>query len=431
MRQSIIDWIKSFYSTNTSGHVVDLAAYNEDAKYWALAMFAVLIIASFLIWIVARFLMVQILNVVIDRTKTVWDDYLMKYKFFRALAQLVPLMFMEYFLSIVFYKFPSYISFSHKLVMVLIIAVIITTINRFLSAVRDILMENERYRDKPIQSYFQLAKIIFTFIFITFMVSVVTGTSPIYFLTSLGAISAILILVFKDTILGFVGSLQLSANDMIRIGDWVTMDKYGADGEVEEINLATVKVRNFDKTITTIPTYSFISDSFKNWRGMQESDGRRIKRSIKITISSIRFADEELIERLKKIKVLSEFISTREEEIKRYNEENGFTGENAINGRRQTNLGIFRRYIEHYLQHKVEINQDMVLMVRQLESTEAGVPLELYCFTKTKEWEPYELIMSDIFDHVFAMISLFDLEIFEKPSGRDMREMLTKSGESN
>lgn len=427
MRQSVISWIKSFYySFNQTGQHFDLSSYNEDAKYWALGMFAALIITSYLIWILARFIMVQILNIVVDRTKTVWDDYLMKYKFFRALAQLVPLMFMEYFLSIVFYKFPYFISFSHKLVMILIILVMILTINRFLSAVRDILMVNERYRDKPIQSYFQLSKIIIAFIFITVMMSIVTGTTPVYFLTSLGAVSAILILVFKDTILGFVGSLQLSANDMIRIGDWVTMEKFGADGEVEEINLATVKVRNFDMTITTIPTYSFISDSFKNWRGMQESNGRRIKRSIKITISSIKFADDELIEKLKKINVLSEFITTRQAEINAYNEDNGFVGDNAINGRRQTNLGIFRRYVEHYLSHKVEVNQDMILMVRQLESTEAGVPLEVYCFTKTKEWEPYELAMSDIFDHIFSMISLFELQIFEKPSGKDFREMTTK-----
>lgn len=426
MRQSVISWIKSFYySYNQTGKHFDLSGYNDDAKYWALGMFIALIITSYLIWIVSRLIIVQILNVVIDRTKTVWDDYLMKYKFFRALAQLVPLMFMEYFLSIVFYKFPYFISFSHKLVMILIILVMILIINRFLSAVRDILMENERYRDKPIQSYFQLSKIIIGFIFITVILSIVTGTTPIYFLTSLGAVSAILILVFKDTILGFVGSLQLSANDMIRIGDWVTMEKFGADGEVEEINLATVKVRNFDMTITTIPTYSFISDSFKNWRGMQESEGRRIKRAIKITIASIRFADDELINRLKNINVLSDFITTRQQEIENYNIENGFIGENAVNGRRQTNLGIFRRYVEHYLSHKVEVNQDMLLMVRQLEPTESGVPLELYCFTKTKEWEPYELAMSDIFDHVFAIIPLFDLEIFEKPSGRDMRGITT------
>ncbi len=426
MREYIISWIKSFYYTyDQTGKHFNLSAYNHDAKYWALGMLGALIIASYLIWLASRFAMVQILNVVIDRTKTIWDDYLMKYKFFRALAQLVPLMFTEYCLTIVFYKFPYFVSFSHKLVAILIVLVIVLSINRFLSAARDILMENERYRDKPIQSYFQLSKIIIGFIFITIMVSIITGTAPVYFLTSLGAVSAILLLIFKDTILGFVGSIQLSANDMIRIGDWVTMDKFGADGEVEEINLATVKVRNFDKTITTIPTYSFISDSFKNWRGMQESDGRRVKRALKISISSIKFADDELLDRLKKIQVLSSFITTRQEEIKRYNEEHGFVGDNAINGRRQTNLGIFRRYIEHYLSHKVEINQDMILMVRQLEPTEIGVPIEIYCFTKTKSWEPYELAISDIFDHIFAMTPLFDLQIFEKPSSKDMRLLTT------
>lgn len=425
MRASIIAWIKSFYESTVNGTTVfNNQTYLDHSIYWALGMFAILVGASLLIWIISRFIMFQLVYLLVDRTKTVWDDYLIKNKFFRALAQLVPLMFMEYFLSIVFYQYPSLVSLSHKFVMVLIILVLILTFNRFFSTVRDILFEQERYRDKPIQSYFQVAKIISTGIFIVVLMSIVTGTTPIYFLTSLGAVSAILILVFRDTILGFVGSLQLSANDMIRIGDWVTMDKFGADGEVEEINLATVKVRNFDKTITTIPTYSFISDSFKNWRGMQESDGRRIKRAIKINISSVRFADEEMIYQLKKINVLNEFITNRQEEIRKYNETNGFIGENEVNGRKQTNLGIFRKYIEHYLQLKVELNHDMVLMVRQLESSETGIPLEIYCFTKTKDWQPYELVIADIFDHIFAMVKLFDLEIFESPAGRDVRMAL-------
>ena len=258
------------------------------------------------------------------------------------------------------------------------------------------------------------------------MFSVVTGKSPIFFLTSLGAISAVLLLVFRDTILGFVGSIQLAANDMIRIGDWITMEKFGADGDVEEITLATVKVRNFDKTITTIPTYSFISDSFRNWRGMEESDGRRVKRPLKIQIGSVRFASPELIEKLQKVDVLKDFITKRQTEIKKYNEENGFVGEKAINGRQQTNLGLFRKYIQYYLERREEINTNMTLMVRQLEPTEYGIPLEVYCFTKTKDWEQYEGIVADIFDHLFSVMGMFELSAFERPTGSDVKKSLDK-----
>ena len=235
------------------------------------------------------------------------------------------------------------------------------------------------------------------------MLSVLTKQSPVYFLTSLGAMTAILLLVFKDTILGFVGSIQLSANDMVRIGDWVTMEKFGADGDVIEINLTTVKVQNFDKTITTIPTYSFISDSFKNWRGMEESDGRRIKRSLAVQVDSVKFADKALIDKLSKVKLLSDFVLQRQEEIKKYNEENGLD-ENQLNARKQTNLGLFRRYLEYYLQNHEGVNTQMTLMVRQLSPTELGVPIELYCFTKTKEWIKYEVVIADIFDHIFAVV---------------------------
>lgn len=424
MREAIIEWIKGFYThVNNGQEVFDQQMYENQAVWWSLGMLAALIISSTIIWIISRFVMIQVLHVVVDRTKNPWDDHLVKNKFFRALAHVVPLMFMEYFLSIVFYQFPKILSYSNKFVIVALLLVAALSINRLLSSIRDIMLSNSIYRDKPIQSYFQVLKIIATGVIIIVMLSVLTSKSPVFFLTSLGAVSAIMLLIFKDTILGFVGSLQLAANDMIRIGDWVTMEKFGADGDVEEINLATVKVRNFDKTITTIPTYSFISDSFKNWRGMEESDGRRIKRSINLNISSIKFADEGLIEELKKIVVLKEFIETRQLEIKKYNEERGFVGENAVNARRQTNLGLFRRYVEYYLKHKSEINQNMTLMVRQLEPKATGIPLEIYCFTKSKEWVEYENTLADIFDHILAMVNHFDLQIFESPSGKDIRSL--------
>jgi miniconductance mechanosensitive channel len=417
MKDAIIQWIRSFYGTTNFNH----SAYEQQAIYWAIGMFIVLVAFSLAIWYVSRGILIKVLYALVDRTKSSLDDHLVKNKVFRSLAHLVPLMFMDYFLSIVFYQFPYMHGGLSRLVSVLILFAVMVSINRGLNAFRDIIKEKEVYSDKPIQSYFQVGKIAVSGIFFIIMLSVVTSKSPIFFLTSLGAVSAILLLVFKDTILGFVGSIQLSVNDMIRIGDWVTMEKFGADGEVEEINLATVKVRNFDKTITTIPTYSFISDSFRNWRGMQESEGRRIKRSVNIQIDSIHFASEDLIQQLGKINILNNFIQEREKEIQAYNEKNGFVGEQAVNARKQTNIGLFRRYIEYYLQHNLEINQNMHSLVRQLDSSDKGVPIEVYCFTKTKVWNEYELITADIFDHIFAIVPLFELTIFESPTGKDFR----------
>lgn len=428
MKDFIVYWIRSFYvSKDGASQSFNAVAYEEQAVFWAIGMFAVLIVLSIIVWYFSRIILHRLLFLLVDRTKSSVDYHLLKNKVFRALAHLVPLMFMDYFLSIVFYQFPATHGGISKIVMLLIIFTILITINRALNAFRDIVMENEIYSDKPIQSYFQVAKILSTLILLIMMLSTLTSKSPIFFLTSIGAVSAIIILIFKDTILGFVGSIQLSVNDMIRIGDWVTMDKYGADGEVEEINLATVKVRNFDKTITTIPTYSFISDSFVNWRGMQDSEGRRIKRAVNIQIDSIHFASDDLIERLRKIRILKDFIEERESEIQAYNKEFGYEGEEAINARRQTNIGLFRRYIEYYLKHNKQVNSSMSLMVRQLNPSETGVPIEVYCFTHSKVWHEYEEAMANIFDHIFSITPLFELSIFENPTGRDLRNMLKPS----
>ena len=221
------------------------------------------------------------------------------------------------------------------------------------------------------------------------------------------------ILIFKDTILGFVASIQVSVNDMVRIGDWITSEKFGADGDVIEINLATVKVRNFDNTTTTIPTYSLITDSFKNWRGMLKSDGRRIKRHVLIKANSVRFIETHELEKFKKIQHLSHYIEHRQSDIDKFNQNNNVDKSIIVNGRNLTNLGLFRKYINQYLQSHPGINKDMMLMVRHLQPTEKGIPLEIYCFSKDKIWENYEHIMADIFDHIIASIKYFDLEIFE------------------
>ena len=236
-------------------------------------------------------------------------------------------------------------------------------------------------------------------------------------LTTLGAVSAIIILIFRDTILGFVASVQVSLNDMVRIGDWITFDKFGADGDVIEINLATVKVRNFDNTTTTIPTYSLISDSFRNWRGMLNSDGRRIKRHVLIKAQSIRFLEENELQNLKKIQLIETYIDHRQSEIEKYNTLNKIDKSILVNGRNLTNFGLFRKYITQYLSQYPGLNKDMILLCRQLQPTPHGIPLEIYTFSHDKRFENYEYIMADIFDHIFASIPFFDLEIYEMQTG--------------
>jgi miniconductance mechanosensitive channel len=248
------------------------------------------------------------------------------------------------------------------------------------------------------------------------LLSILLDTSFATLFAGLGASMAIIILVFKDTILGFVAGWQLSSNDMLRQGDWITVPKYGADGNVEEVSLYSVKVRNFDNTITTVPPYALVSDSFQNWRGMQESGGRRIKRSIIIDMTSIRFCTPEMLERFRKIQYLTDYIDSTEEVIKKYNEDNSTDNSMLVNGRRQTNIGVFRAYIQKYLENHPEVNHEMTTMVRQLQPTEKGIPMELYFFTKIKDWIYYENVQSDIFDHIMAVVTAFDLRVFQYPS---------------
>jgi miniconductance mechanosensitive channel len=271
-------------------------------------------------------------------------------------------------------------------------------------------------KDKPVDSYIQVF-MIFAWVFgILAAFAILTGIEFIKFITTIGAASAVLILVFKDTILGFVASIQVSINDMVRIGDWVTFEKYGADGDVTEINLSTVKIQNFDLTITTIPTYALISDSFQNWRGMQDSGGRRIKRAINIKMASIHYLSNEEIGAFKKIESIATYLDTRQTDIESYNTQNNIDKELLLNGRNLTNIGVFRKYAETYIENHSGIHKEMTLMVRQLEPGTQGIPIEIYAFSKDKRWENYEYIMADIFDHIIAAVPYFNLETFELPS---------------
>jgi miniconductance mechanosensitive channel len=286
-----------------------------------------------------------------------------------------------------------------------------------LQTLRSFLLTLDSFKDKPIDSYIQVFMLLIWAIGIIVIFSVLTGKEIGYFLTAMGALSAVLLLVFKDTILGFVASIQIAANDLVRIGDWVTMEKYGADGDVVEINLSTVKIQNFDKTITTIPTYNLISDSFKNWRGMAESAGRRIKRSILISTPSIRFLESDELEKLHQIERISSYLSDKISEIDQDNQASKSDKSLAINGRNLTNLGVYRQYVENYLKTHPRISDQLTVMCRQLPPNQfGGTPLEIYAFSVDKDWVVYEHLTADIFDHLLAALRYFNLESFEVDS---------------
>jgi miniconductance mechanosensitive channel len=367
----------------------------------------------YLIYSVCRFILVTIVGIVAYKTKTKFDDLLLKNKTLKYVSYLVPLLFVYKSVPVILDRYEYWEGFFGKMVNIYIITLVLWIIRTIFNSLRDYLKGLPQYKDKPIDSFIQVIMIILWMVGITMIMSKLFAIAYKDLLAIFGAVSALIILIFRDTILGFVSSVQVSINDMVRIGDRITMDKFGADGDVIEINLSTVKVRNFDNTTTTIPTYSLSSDSFRNWRGMLDSDGRRIKRHILIKASSIQFLDETTLLELKKIELIRKYIDTRKTEIDTYNTNHKIDKSVAVNGRNMTNLGLFRKYITEYLKQYPGLNKNMIMLCRQLQSTAHGIPLEVYAFSNDKQFENYEYIMSDIFDHIIASVSYFGLEVFE------------------
>lgn len=380
-----------------------------------------------LICIVANFIskkiVIRIITRIVTSSKVKWGQIILDRQVFRKLSHIVPSIIIHNFAS----TFSTYQTTIEKLAIAYTIIVGLVFIQSLLNAVNDIYQTFEISKVKPIKGYIQVVNIIIMTIGLILIISNLIGKSPLILLSGIGALSAILMLVFKDSLLGLVAGIQLTANDMVRVGDWIEMPKYGADGDVIDISLNTVKVQNFDKTITMIPSYALISDSFINWRGMQSSGGRRIKRSLYVDTSSISFCTEEMIEKFIKVQYLSDYIIHKEREITEYNTKNQVNRENPVNGRAMTNIGVFRAYISNYLKNHDGINQDMTLMVRQLAHSENGLPIEIYAFTKSVEWAVYEKVQSDIFDHLFAVAPEFGLRVFQNPSGADVRNIVEES----
>ncbi len=378
---------------------------------------------AFLADYVCRLILLKVVKKIVTKTKATWDDIIFDEKVMTKLCHIVAPVLIYFFFPIAFPKSSELYTLILKTTEIYIIAVAMRFVVTFCTAVYIVYNENEKYHDRPLKGLLQTVQVIVFFIGGILIVSLLFDKSPASLLAGLGASAAILIFVFKDSIMGFVSGIQLSANNMLRPGDWITMPKYNADGIVIEVTLNTVKVRNWDNTITTLPPYALVSDSFQNWRGMHESGGRRVKRSINIDMNSVKFCTPEMLEKFQKIALLKDYIEETEEELKAYNQECGVGDSVLVNGRRQTNLGVFRAYLERYLRSLSSVNKDMTLMVRYLQPTEKGIPLELYFFTFSKEVAVYEEVQADVMDHVLAVVSEFDLAVFQNPTGTDFRSM--------
>jgi miniconductance mechanosensitive channel len=409
-------FLKNWMTRN--GFSVQVADDVRDITDFIIA-FALIIV----VYYVLKYVVLGIIRRIVRRSNTTWDDALYQNKVFSKALLLVPGILLMAAAPFTLTEFPLGLERIILFTQIYLVAVIISLLNAFLNSIYDIYQGFEVSKSKPIKGYLQVFKIILFLIGAIFVISMLIGRSPLYLLTGLGAFSAVLLLIFRDPILGLVGGIQISANDMVRPGDWIVMNKSGADGVVTDISLTTVKVQNWDKTITTIPTYSLVSESFVNWRGMEESGGRRIKRSINIDMNSVKFASPEQLTQLKKIKLVNNYLQKKEKELAAYNEKNNIDDEVLVNGRRQTNLGVFRAYVAAYLKSNPDISQDMTFLVRQLQPGESGIPIEIYVFSKVQEWAKYEDIQSDIFDHLLATIPEFGLQVFQNPSGADFRKL--------
>ncbi|HDZ04208.1 hypothetical protein LCGC14_0068340 [marine sediment metagenome] len=397
-------------------YLVETGLNETSASYLNLTILLViaLILAWFLdliIWKVLRSASLRLAR----KSKTNFDNFLVANRVPRYLAHILPLSILVELVPFGFIGFEFAAVIALKFLNVLFVVLTLYVVRSVFKSINDYLKTKPRFRDKPMGSYIQVFMIFAWVLGIFTIFAIVTEIQVWKFFTALGAGSAVILLIFKDSILGLVASIQVSINDMVRIGDWISFDKFGADGDVIEISLATVKVQNFDKTITTIPTYALISDSFKNWRGMQEAGGRRIKRALIISQKSIRFLSDTDLEEFQKIQLIEPYLTTRSEQINTYNTSNNINKDLAINGRNLTNIGVFRKYVNDYLQNHSAVNKGMTLMVRQLPPTPQGIPLEIYAFSSDKRWENYEYVMADIFDHLIAALPYFHLQVYEIP----------------
>ncbi|MFT4535198.1 MAG: miniconductance mechanosensitive channel [Saprospiraceae bacterium] len=395
---------------------------NADVLARALVFISIILLSLITYWIAKHFIL-KGLTAIIGRTTTEWDDMILRKKVFNRLAHLAPALVLYIFSPVPFDGYDGITSVISGIVLIFMILIILLALDAFLNATLAIYNTYEVSNRIPIKGFIQVFKIIIYFTSIIFILSILVNKTPFYLFSGLGALTAVLMFIFKDSILGFVAGIQLSANQMVSKNDWISMPKYGADGEIIEIALTTVKVQNWDKTITTIPTYALITESFKNWRGMSDSGGRRIKRSINIDMNTIQFCTEEMLGRFSKIQYITSYIEKKKTELSEKNKLDHVDDCSLVNGRRMTNIGTFRAYVEAYLSNNPMINMEMTFLVRQLAPSEHGLPIEIYVFSRDQEWANYESIQSNIFDHILAVVPEFDLRVFQEPTGMDFRNL--------
>lgn len=398
----------------------------ENIAKWlhVLAILVIIVIVSWLVDKITKKVIITVIQRIVRRSKNKYDDILLERGVFNRLAHIAPALVVYYLLPSIMVSFPEEVpSFLQKVTGIYMILMAVMVAVRLLTAVNDIYNKRENANAVPIKGYLQVLQALLILIAVLWVLSELFDFSLKGFFAGLGAFVAVLILVFKDTILGIVASVQISANKMMAIGDWISMPTRNADGTVIDITVNTVKVQNWDKTIASIPTYAFITESFDNWRGMEESGGRRIKRSINIDMSSVKFCTPEMLEKYKKYRLLKDYIISREKEIEEFNRKNEIDLSVPGNGRRMTNLGIFRKYLEAYLNNNPKIHKDMTFLVRQLQPSDKGIPMEIYVFSTDQAWANYESIQADIFDHILAVMPEFDLRVFQSPTGRDFQQL--------
>jgi miniconductance mechanosensitive channel len=385
----------------------------------------VLLTLSFVVYWIVRGWLVWGIRRLAARSKATWDDALVDAKLFARLAHIPPALVIYYGIAWIPELDEDVAALVQRVAVSLIVVVASTSLVAFLTALNGVYESNPEYRRRPIKAYIQLVKIAIAIVTTIIVVSTLMDRSPWIFLSGLGAMTAVLLLVFRDTILSLVASIQIATNEMIHVGDWVEMPQAGVDGDVIEVALHTVKVQNWDKTISTIPTHKFIDESFKNWRGMSLSGGRRIKRSVYIDIRSVRFLTADEIEKFGHWALLADYITDKRAEIERYNAESGGDARVEADLRRLTNIGTLRAYMVGYLRNHPKIHdRDYTLMVRQLAPGPQGLPLELYCFSNDQEWTNYEAIQSDVFDHILAIVPEFGLRVFQAPTGHDVADLV-------
>jgi len=411
--------------------VLDIIVNAGVAEQFAPVIFSVgvasaIVLLSVIANLIAKKYLLGALAMIIERSHFKWDDMLLRRKVFSRLAHIAPAAVIYLLSPLAFSELPIINNLLRDFAVIYMIVIGVMVADSIMNAMHEMYRATELSKSFPIKGIVQALKIVLYLLGALFVLSAITSKTPLFFLSGLGALTAVMMLIFKDAILGFVAGIQLAANDMVREGDWIEMPQLGADGDVIDVSLTTVKVQNWDKTITSIPAYDLISKSFKNWRGMSESGGRRIKRSINVDLSTIKFCDEEMLSRFRRIQYISDYIESKKQDLSQWNKEKKVDESSLINVRRLTNVGTFRAYIVAYLRNHPEVHKDMTFLVRQLAPTAQGLPIEIYVFSKIQAWAAYENLQADIFDHLLAAAGEFDLRVFQEPAGSDFRELSSR-----